>query len=246
MQASEFSSLVDSSRNQVGLCALTLLVWIAVCDGRLSEEEEKELLQVADDLENSEGIRNLILLAIQGSLEPVLMKTCSVLRVLDVDHKKLLLEMAIGMALQDGYLTVAEIHVLEFIVDLFGFQQSDLNRLFEDSTGKPCPRAGDPSSLDWWKAREKARSSDSSSRGGREGSGARASETRRDDLDRLRNLAILGLDEEASEEDIKIAYRRMAKVHHPDRFASLGEEGVAAQTITFKRIQAAYRRLSEA
>jgi DnaJ like chaperone protein len=44
----------------------------------------------------------------------------------------------------------------------------------------------------------------------------------------------------ASKEEIKQSYRRLAQIHHPDRFSSLGEESVAAASQTFVRIREAY------
>ncbi|WP_405418779.1 hypothetical protein [Marinobacter flavimaris] len=38
-------------------------------------------------------------------------------------------------------------------------------------------------------------------------------------------------------------YRRLAQIHHPDRFTALGEESVAAASQTFVRIREAYEYL---
>jgi DnaJ like chaperone protein len=54
---------------------------------------------------------------------------------------------------------------------------------------------------------------------------------------------VLGLEHGASIEEVKRAYRRLAQVHHPDKFAALGKEAVAAATSTFQRIQDAYQYL---
>src|SRR6516165_9313164 len=101
--------------------------------------------------------------------------------------------------------------------------------IVERSIGfSPAP-LGDPSSLRWWADVESKRSQQSTSRS-----------TTSLDLDRLKALASLGLDENASLQDIKNAYRRLSHVHHPDRFMSSGPEAVAAATESFKRIQIAY------
>src|SRR5256885_2216700 len=57
---------------------------------------------------------------------------------------------------------------------------------------------------------------------------------------RARALAILGLSEGASADDVRSAYRLLAKVRHPDRFAQLGPSAVAAATESFKVLQGAY------
>ncbi len=48
---------------------------------------------------------------------------------------------------------------------------------------------------------------------------------------------MLGLEEGATEDDIRAAYRRLSLVHHPDRY---GADAVRAATDTFRRIQAAF------
>lgn len=51
---------------------------------------------------------------------------------------------------------------------------------------------------------------------------------------------ILGVNPEAEEEEIKAAYKRMAKQYHPDRVAHLGEEYARLATEKFAQINAAY------
>lgn len=55
-------------------------------------------------------------------------------------------------------------------------------------------------------------------------------------------LRILGLPETATDQDIKMAYRRMAMTHHPDRVA--GNQLASDQT--FKELKAAYEFVSDA
>ncbi len=54
---------------------------------------------------------------------------------------------------------------------------------------------------------------------------------------------VLGLSEGASREEIKAAYRRLAKQYHPDRLTSLGEEFRVIAEQKMKRINAAYEIL---
>ena len=56
---------------------------------------------------------------------------------------------------------------------------------------------------------------------------------------KIKALYILGLEESASAQEIKLAYRRISQIHHPDKYSALGPEEVAAATETFKRINAA-------
>jgi DnaJ like chaperone protein len=51
---------------------------------------------------------------------------------------------------------------------------------------------------------------------------------------------ILEIDQSASEEEIKKAYRKMANKFHPDKVASEDEEVQRAATEKFKKVQKAY------
>lgn len=60
-----------------------------------------------------------------------------------------------------------------------------------------------------------------------------------------RALAVLGLTEHASRSDIRRAYRRMAQLHHPDRFFSESEQQIALASARFQRIKNAYDYLMQ-
>lgn len=51
---------------------------------------------------------------------------------------------------------------------------------------------------------------------------------------------VLGITKDATNEEIKKAYRKMAMKYHPDRVASLGEEESKKAAEQFKKIQSAY------
>ena len=55
----------------------------------------------------------------------------------------------------------------------------------------------------------------------------------------------LGLDAEATDAEVKAAYRRLAKLHHPDRVAHLGAEQARLAGEKFRRINAAYDAICE-
>ena len=54
------------------------------------------------------------------------------------------------------------------------------------------------------------------------------------------NYRLLGVDPEATDEEVREAYRRMAKQSHPDRVAHLGEEYARLAGEKFSQINAAY------
>jgi DnaJ like chaperone protein len=55
--------------------------------------------------------------------------------------------------------------------------------------------------------------------------------------------AVLGLTPDASDEEVRTAYRSMAKQYHPDRVSHLGEEFVRLAHEKFSRINEAYDRI---
>lgn len=58
-------------------------------------------------------------------------------------------------------------------------------------------------------------------------------------MNRTEALRVLGLDEDATAEDVKIAYRETAQILHPDRFAS-NKKLQQRATEQFKNLQEAY------
>ena len=65
-------------------------------------------------------------------------------------------------------------------------------------------------------------------------------------MTRLRAMGILGISANSGIEDVRSAFRRLAKVRHPDRFAKLGPSAIAAATESFKQLEAAYEALKGA
>jgi DnaJ like chaperone protein len=56
---------------------------------------------------------------------------------------------------------------------------------------------------------------------------------------------ILEIDANATEEEIKKAYRRMAVKYHPDKVADLGEEAQRAAKEEFQKVQEAYENIKK-
>ena len=57
-------------------------------------------------------------------------------------------------------------------------------------------------------------------------------------------LATLGLEQGASAQEVRRAYKRLSQKYHPDRVAHLGPEIVELSEEKFKQISAAYDALS--
>jgi DnaJ like chaperone protein len=56
---------------------------------------------------------------------------------------------------------------------------------------------------------------------------------------------VLEITKEATDEEVKRAYRDMAKKHHPDKVSSLGEDVKRAATEKFQKISAAYEEIKK-
>ena len=56
---------------------------------------------------------------------------------------------------------------------------------------------------------------------------------------------VLGVETGSSDSEIKSAYRRLAKKHHPDKVQNLGEVYVKAAKEKFSKIQAAYENIKK-
>ena len=56
---------------------------------------------------------------------------------------------------------------------------------------------------------------------------------------------ILGVAGDASDAEVKKAYRVLAMMYHPDKFSSLGDEAVRQATESMKQINAAWNVVKE-
>jgi hypothetical protein len=76
-------------------------------------------------------------------------------------------------------------------------------------------------------------------------SSGKSASTEKSDTGSESPYQILGLDEDAARDDITEAYRRLAKMYHPDRVSGLGPEFKEIAECKMKRINAAYEALEK-
>lgn len=156
--------------------------------------------------------------------------------------RRLTLHVALEAALLPGTLALTQNLVLRTVCEGLGLGVPALVTLFRDRTGAQLPSLWDPSRPQAWAGRE---------RGGPGPRGVwddaqpqvqpptpRAEGDER--IARIKALALLGLDEGASREDIRKAFHRISKVHHPDHYLAQGAEAGREATEIFRRIKAAH------
>ncbi|TWU27545.1 DnaJ domain-containing protein [Bythopirellula polymerisocia] len=227
-----------TSANPMGYSITVLLAWLAASDGKISEEELECLTSASKAGSIQEkGIKQAILCAKNFDLSHI-NEACEIVKQLDTDHSLLFLELAIGLSLADGYLGNSELHVLLFFADLLDVPLKKLGALFTQVTSHSFPAPGDPSSMKWWHQREGRGQRQQSKDHTRSHNGRNTEQSQTSPP--ASAYATLGLEAGATIKEIQEAFRRLSKIHHPDRFHQLGEEAVAAATITYKRILTAY------
>lgn len=229
---SEFETLMLRSGSDIATSIFLILAWISASDGSIDEDEINAISEIAQEAEYSGDINALVKLAKKRDI--VAIQLASEILKAQLKEKKeiaLFLLMCIRIAVADGRLLASENHILKFLADLLELTKMEFEHLFKEATGRRIPHPQDLSDADYWKAHDNARH------------GYRAENKSNRSSKYSRYYAILGLEDGAAKEDIKMAYRRLAQVHHPDRFASLGKEAMAASTKNFQKIKEAYEYL---
>lgn len=254
---SELEGLIAKHRSQVGPSFLVLLAWLAQCDGNIDERERALLEEIAESfLNEKEHMSAFFRIARNGNIGDLKLASENLRSNLRPEQRAAVFELAIAMAMADGVFSVGENHVIRFLADLLLRSEQEMNHSFRRVTGRDLPPPSDISSAKWWRENEQRRKdaeakkrasakTEKQKTNGRRGTGdPKGPRTPSpQSVARFEALNQLGIDESASAEEIKAAYRRLAKVHHPDRFADLDEEIVKAATISFRRIREAYELL---
>lgn len=224
--------LMNQVENKLGVCVAFVLAWMMKADGSMSTEELDVFNKVVIDY--SAYVRNELLEIIDAACADDIAIACVFLsKKLHDENKVKFLELAILMMISDGLIHFSEQMILYLLADVLGFSERETKQIFENFTKKKLPPLPDLSDKQWWQSNENK--SDFRNNNGKSSQSAGATLSRR-----LKALAMLGLDENATMGDICAAYRRMVQVHHPDKFDSLGPEAVKAANESFQRIQNSY------
>ena len=249
--AAEVTKLFDYSGNEVGVSTILILALVMTAD----EEEDPQEKTLLDRIAATSGLKDIviedILLLVRRRDTASIEEACRVLRnQFNAKGRRRFLELCISMVAADGYVTIPEQHVLRFLADLFYISPQRLQNFYQSVVETDLPPLGDPSSPDWWAQQTNGkdnRSQDQKNRGersqGRQTHSRTVSEDGIPSEDR-QAYDILGLNPGASQSEIKKAYRRLAKKHHPDRYKQAGEEAVNAANERFRQIKRAYEHLT--
>lgn len=231
-----FEKLLLESGNYFGVSFILLLSWISTCDGQSSTDEVIAIRKFVGNSPDARRVDSILEIARSGDTAAIQLACEVVRRDVGLEQRKALFTVFLSVAIADGLLRPSEHYVIRFLADLMELSSSEMNACFQELTGRQFPPEPDPSSSKWWQERSRSGRQQQSS-GGSSNSWSGGHQA---GFERLRALAILGLDEGASISDIRAAFRRLSQVHHPDRYATLGSEAMNAASASFRRIKDAY------
>ena len=150
-----------------------------------------------------------------------------------------LLHFLLGIAFADGNFSNEENQVARDIAQKLGIRQNDYNSILAMYYQKQQRK-------EYYSRQSEKKYSSSYGRGGykRSYSYSSNSYSRRSRATK-NDYAILKVSEDASWEEIKKSYRKLAIQYHPDKVAHLGEEYQKAAKEKFQAIQSAYDRIKK-
>ena len=243
-----YSKLTPGARQHVSL--LVILSWIAACDGDIADEETECLVQMGGDDLPRDILDALIAVGRDREVE-ALHLAVETIRRMTVNHRELVLTIALGMTLADRKMTFAESSILRFLEDAWGLPVSFLQGRFKEATDQDFPAVSDPSDPSYFfNSQERSNGGQNDQEPPRTNRSQQESKQqaprRSGGMSRSEAAKILGVDSSATPQQARDAYVRLAKIHHPDRFEALGDDMKSAATVIFSKIQSAYDRLSEA
>ena len=227
-------------------CVRYLLVWLASIDGDIHDDE-------CEWLEESLGRRPqsmAIDLVIQCVKDHDAAQDAFVIgwlgNALNDAGRQLVLELAIGVVRADDRVMHSEIHALRLIADAMRISPTEFAEIYREETNTGVPDLADLSDPSYWERTEQSARERAAGERDRASSNEKSAPNRGshdEDHKTIEAFAVLGLSRDSSVDDIRNAYRRLAAVHHPDRFATLGGSATDVATKTFQRIKAAYDHL---
>ncbi len=203
---------------------LILTAYLTKADKRVSTiEKEFVLQQLKDDFKENYAKRYYELYISFLSKKININRVCiSIRENFDLPGKLQLLHFLIGLILSDGVLTKEEEFKIAFIAKKIGIPSKSLNAIFKLFSFK----------RDYNSNNQKGSSQKNTPHKSNKSS--------------LQNAyVILSLTENDSDEMVKKAYRKMAKLHHPDKVAHLGKSFEKKAKEKFQQILDAYELIKQ-
>ena len=239
MQMSTVSSFQDaiSRPRSRGLGAITILAWIASCDGNISPSQHKLLRQFA---ESQKDLR-ILELALQVAMNPCiedLKAACRVIQEMPTGARQSVLRWAFAVATADNRVGISGNYALRFLADLTETEFSTACR----TARKKFPLPGDVSSVDWWNRREGKTSASSDEKDGKQQ--GEIPDVPAGSMTVEHAKRVLRLGGNPTDAEITKAFRRMAMLYHPDRHAQKGHEALRSAAKSFARARKAFELLS--
>ena len=142
-------------------------------------------------------------------------------------EKLIILQFLFGFAQADGSMRQEELDAIQHISDLCGIPRSTFESLKSMFVGSSYYGGG------YYDQQQYGGSSSSSS--------SYSTRTATDN-----DYRILEVSPDASDEEVKKAYRAAAKKHHPDKVSHLGEDVRKAAEVKFAQVNEAYERIKKA
>jgi DnaJ-domain-containing protein 1 len=225
-------SLPEFEDRPVDTCVAYVLLWLVVCSETASIDNNKTLKKYLATLSLQKQTLQELTVLVKQQQDRDLIQVFDILQSeLQDDEKMFLLQIAIAVSTDSHAVSTCANHVLRFLADFLSLGEALLMEQFKAATKQNLPQPEDLSSPDCWGDRESFEQlvdSDSSS-----------------ELSRSQALRILELEENATETEVKLAYRRQVQIHHPDRFESEGDASAEVAERKFLLIQRAYEALKQ-
>lgn len=236
-------------------------LWLAAVDGPIDPREQMEVALAIPHEPEGVSIERMSE-AMAGLGEREIAPVLRILRAQRMPRRtEWLIDYFIGIVKADGRVSMEERYALMLLSDLLAAPPELLPQRFEALTGLAFELPPDLSDPDYWARREALAADRRAHRDANadivsrhrhaEAASARPAEPapadEAADRERLRReaLAVLGLAGSPTPIEIKAAWRRLLRQHHPDRHVADGPVAEAEATGRFQAVQAAYELLAE-
>jgi len=225
-------------------CIKLLLLWVAVADGSLDEAELEFAASRFPDVEGEADVRDLLTIIRNfdlASLEAAVRVVAGQTREL----RTAFLDTAIAMSMADREIAPSENHLLRFYCDALFLGDALLEKRFQAITGSPLPEPGDLGDLAWWERRERQGHTQAVGKPTEPPINRGPERTAAASLSPAEARNVLGLEDDASPQQIEEAYRNLAAMFEPDRVAMMGEAASRVAARTLRKVRQAYELLRE-